>query len=180
MLKAKHPRKKHKPVHKKNKSRGISLPNNMIIQNTEVPRGISYGGIPYQSSQSLFSLTNKTPYLLESLIAKPAMSQMTQPAPSATTSVTQGANIMTQTKSMADQTKTTPVQFIDLVNPAKNGNNETQPEYIMTNKAKPKTSTTITNEEKVQKKLKRIEKQEKMDNLRRGKNTRKEISPFKI
>jgi hypothetical protein len=156
--------KKVKQVKRKRTTSRVTLPNNTNIQSTSVPVANSYGGIPYTSSQSQYSqfgLVNKPPYLLESLIAKAPPSNYLQPVASQTTSVTQGGNIMTQTRSMANQTKTQSVNFIDLVKPAKNGNNETQPEYLMINTTQPKKSS-INNEEKVAKKLTEMKKQEKI------------------
>jgi hypothetical protein len=157
--------KKVKQVKRKRATTRVRLPMNTGIQSTAVPVANSYGGIPYTSSQSQFGLTNKPPYLLESLIAKAPPTNYLQPTPAPTSSVTQGGNIMTQTRSMVNQTKTQSVNFIDLVNPAKKGNNETQPEYIMMNTTQPKKSS-INNEEKVAKKLQQIKKQEKIGNLR--------------
>ena len=154
--------KKVKQQKRKRTTTRVRLPMNTGIQSTAVPVANSYGGIPYTSSQSQFGLVNKPPYLLESLIAKAPPTNYLQPTPAPTSSVTQGANIMTQTRSMVNQTKTQSVDFIDLVNPAKKGNNETQPEYLMLNTTQPKKSS-INNEEKVAKKLQQFKKQEKIE-----------------
>jgi hypothetical protein len=110
----------------------VGLPMNTGIQTTSVPVANSYGGIPYTSSQSQFGLTNKPPYLLESLIAKAPPTNYLQPTPAPTATTINGGNLKNEPKlkDFQEQGKTQPVDYVDLVAPSKSGNSETQPEYI--------------------------------------------------
>lgn len=107
-----------------------------LIQTSSPPRPLysSGGGIPYVSSLESYGITNKPLYYLQSLMAKTAQSDYMQPVPSQTSSVLTGANPMSgnegKKKLFPEQGQTESVQYVDLVAPAKSGNNETQPDYL--------------------------------------------------
>jgi hypothetical protein len=91
------------------------------------------GGIPYTSSLESFGVSNKPPYFLESLIAKSSPMTYSMPVPSSTSTTLTGANTMIEPKSKAfeEQTKSQSVDYVDLVEPYKKGNMETQPDFIL-------------------------------------------------
>lgn len=108
-----------------------------LIQTSSPPRPLysSGGGIPYVSSLDSYGITNKPPYYLQSLMAKIAQSDYTQPVPTQTSSVLTGGNPMSggakiTEKTFPSQAQTQSVQYVDLVTPAKSGNSETQPDYL--------------------------------------------------
>jgi hypothetical protein len=110
------------------------------IQSSLPPRPLysSGGGIPYLSSLESYGITNKPPYYLQSLMAKTAQPDYTQPVQAQTSSVLTGANPMSggtkiTEKTFPEQAQTNSVQYVDLVSPAKSGNSETQPDYVMIN-----------------------------------------------
>ena len=93
------------------------------------------GGIPYTSSLESFGVSNKPPYFLESFIAKSSPMTYSIPVPSPTSTTLTGANTMTEIKPKAfeEQTKSQSVDYVDLVEPYKKGNMETQPDFILLN-----------------------------------------------
>jgi hypothetical protein len=115
--------------------------NTSVAQSSIPPRPqySSGGGIPYTSTLESFGVSNKPPYYLESLIAKDTQPKYTQPVQSSSSSVLVGSNPMNggssviTTTSFPTQGKSESVQYIDLVAPAKKGNGETQPDFILLN-----------------------------------------------
>jgi hypothetical protein len=115
--------------------------NTSVAQTSNPPRPqySSGAGIPYTSTLESFGVSNKPPYYLESLIAKDTQPKYTQPVQSSSSSVLVGSNPMNggssviTTTSFPTQGKSESVQYVDLVAPAKKGNGETQPDFILLN-----------------------------------------------
>jgi hypothetical protein len=124
--------------------------NTSVAQSSIPPRPqySSGGGIPYTSTLESFGVSNKPPYYLESLIAKDTQQKYIQPVPSTSSSVLVGSNPMNggssviTTTSFPTQGKSESVQYVDLVAPAKKGNGETQPDFILLNDMDDKIKTT--------------------------------------
>ena len=146
--KTKAPKKKvSKPKHfKKNKhhktKQTIETPGHFIPTQTNAIQSHApqihhqmTGGIPYTSTLETFGVSNKPPYFLESLIAKSSPMTYSMPVASTTSTTITGSNTMTESKPkmFEEQTKPTSVDYVDLVEPFKKGNKETQPDYILLN-----------------------------------------------
>lgn len=128
--------KHHKNVYEtKTISHFIPTQTNAIQSHApQIPHQMT-GGIPYTSTLETFGVSNKPPYFLESLISKSSPMSYSMPVTSTTSTTTSGSNTMSESKPkmFEEQTKPTSVDYVDLVEPFKNGNKETQPDYILLN-----------------------------------------------
>jgi hypothetical protein len=145
--KAKKPRvKKPLPIHQEHQAshyqphqittQGFFNPfshNTGMAQSSNIPQArTSSGGIPYTSTFETYGITNKPPYFLESFLPQNIKPNYEIPIPSQTSTTISGANPMNQPKQkeFQEQGKTKTIDYVDLVSPAKSGNNETQPDYV--------------------------------------------------
>jgi len=108
--------------------------NTGMAQSSNIPRAtISGGGIPYTSTFETYGITNKPPYFLESLLPQNIRPNYEMPMQAKTSTPVSGGNPMNEAKpkDFQEQGKSQNVQYVDLVAPAKKGNSETQPDYVM-------------------------------------------------
>jgi hypothetical protein len=163
----------------------FASPTQSIINESHIPHPTSHQkqtGVPYTSVFDNFGITNKPPYFLESLIAKTQPMIYEIPIPSQTSTTLNGANNKSQPipKLFEQQTKSKSVDYIDLVQPAMNGNAETQPDYVLFENEAKKKSRRMKNEmtEANQmgdedKNMKRLMKQEKIQKIKEEKKNEK-------
>lgn len=108
--------------------------NTGMAQSSNIPRAtISGGGIPYTSTFESYGITNKPPYFLESFIPQNIRPNYEMPMQAKTSTPVSGGNAMNEAKpkDFQEQGKSQNVQYVDLVAPAKKGNSETQPDYVI-------------------------------------------------
>jgi hypothetical protein len=107
--------------------------NTGMAQSSNIPIArMTGGGIPYTSTFESYGITNKPPYFLESFIPQNIRPNYEMPKQSKTATTISGANPMNEAKpkDFKEQGKLQNIQYVDLVEPSKVGNSETQPDYI--------------------------------------------------
>jgi hypothetical protein len=110
--------------------------NTGMAQSSSIPQArMTMGGIPYTSTFESYGISNKPPYFLESLLPQNIRPNYEMPKQSPTATTVSGGNPMNEPKpnQFQEQGKSENVQYVDLVAPAKQGNSETQPDYVMIN-----------------------------------------------
>jgi len=130
--------KHHKPIPKYTQHKQGFFPSfphtNGLINESAPPRPLysSGGGIPYTSTFQSFGITNKPPYFLDSLIAKSTGSSYENPVKPETSTTLTGMNTMygNNKNQMETQTKPESVNYVNLVQPKKKGDETTQPDYV--------------------------------------------------
>lgn len=130
--------KHHKPIPKYTQHKQGFFPpfphTNGLINESAPPRPLysSGGGIPYTSTFQSFGITNKSPYFLDSLIAKGTSSSYENPVKPETSTTLTGMNTMygNNKNQMETQTKPESVNYVNLVQPKKKGDETTQPDYV--------------------------------------------------